>query len=149
MVSRLFIFLWIYTQSVGLLGRVIGPSQGLYLNTGQHKHRINAHTTSIHSRSWIRTHDHSVRASEDSSCLRPLGYLDRHSGELPHENNSDEESSITKTSAVSVIGFCLLLMVVYSNVGGYLSFEGTFCISLQGSHIFNGKEECDRNVDIH
>jgi hypothetical protein len=38
------IFLWIYTQSVGLLGRVIGPSQGLYLNTGQHKHRIDAHT---------------------------------------------------------------------------------------------------------
>jgi hypothetical protein len=29
---------------VGLLGRVIGSSQGLYLNTGQHKHRINAYT---------------------------------------------------------------------------------------------------------
>jgi hypothetical protein len=42
-----FIFLWIYTQTVGLLGRVIGPSQGLYLNTGQHKHRktrARAHT---------------------------------------------------------------------------------------------------------
>jgi hypothetical protein len=25
----------------------------------------------------IRTHDHSVHASEDSSCLRPLGYRDR------------------------------------------------------------------------
>jgi hypothetical protein len=37
-VTRFFIFLWIYTQSVGLLGRVIGQSQGLYLNTGQHKH---------------------------------------------------------------------------------------------------------------
>jgi hypothetical protein len=30
-----------YTQSIGLLGRGISPSQGLY--TGQHKHRINAH----------------------------------------------------------------------------------------------------------
>jgi hypothetical protein len=40
--------LWIYTQSVGLLGRVIGPSQGPYLNTGQHKHRINAHTHTKH-----------------------------------------------------------------------------------------------------
>jgi hypothetical protein len=35
---------WIYTQSVGLLGRVIGPSQGRYLNTGQHKH---THQTSM------------------------------------------------------------------------------------------------------
>jgi hypothetical protein len=41
---EVFIFLWIYTQSVGLLGRVIGPSQGLYLNTVQRKHRINTHT---------------------------------------------------------------------------------------------------------
>jgi hypothetical protein len=31
-----------FSQSVGLLGRVICPSQSLYLNTGQHKHRINA-----------------------------------------------------------------------------------------------------------
>jgi hypothetical protein len=38
----LFSFL-IYTQSVRLLGRVISPSQGRYLNTEQHKHRINAH----------------------------------------------------------------------------------------------------------
>jgi hypothetical protein len=29
---------------VGLLGRVISSSQGLYLNTGQHKHRINTYT---------------------------------------------------------------------------------------------------------
>jgi hypothetical protein len=33
----------IYTQLVGLLGRVTSPSQGRYLHTGQHKHRINAH----------------------------------------------------------------------------------------------------------
>jgi hypothetical protein len=30
----------------------------------------------IHARNGIRTHDHSVRASEDSSCLKPLGYRD-------------------------------------------------------------------------
>jgi hypothetical protein len=65
---EVFIFLRIYTQSVGLLGRVIGPSQGLYLNTVQHKHRINARA---------RTHDHGVRASEHSPCLRPLGYRER------------------------------------------------------------------------
>jgi hypothetical protein len=33
-----------FSQTVGLLGRVISSSQGLYLNTGQHKHRINAYT---------------------------------------------------------------------------------------------------------
>jgi hypothetical protein len=70
-------YLWIYTQSIELLRRVTGPSQGLYLNTGQHKHRINAHTPNSHVLSGIRTYDHSVRASEDSSCLRPLGYRDR------------------------------------------------------------------------
>jgi hypothetical protein len=39
----LFSFL-IYSQSVGFLGRVLSPLQGHYLNTGQHKHRINTYT---------------------------------------------------------------------------------------------------------
>jgi hypothetical protein len=41
---RGFHFYFGSTHSVGLLGRVIGLSQGLYLSTAQHKHRINAHT---------------------------------------------------------------------------------------------------------
>jgi hypothetical protein len=43
------------------------------------KHRTNAHThtQNIHALSGIRTHDPSVRAREDSSCLRPRGYCDR------------------------------------------------------------------------
>jgi hypothetical protein len=32
-----------FSQTVGLLGREISPSQGRFLNTGQHKHRINAY----------------------------------------------------------------------------------------------------------
>jgi hypothetical protein len=36
--------LLIILQTVGLLGGVISSSQGLYLNTGQHKHRINTYT---------------------------------------------------------------------------------------------------------
>jgi hypothetical protein len=39
----LFQFLDLFTQSVGLLGRGISPSQGRYLHTEQHRHRINAH----------------------------------------------------------------------------------------------------------
>jgi hypothetical protein len=38
-----FFDLFFFIQPVGLLGRVIIPSQGRYLHTGQHKHRINAY----------------------------------------------------------------------------------------------------------
>jgi hypothetical protein len=43
----LFQFLNLFTQTVGLLGRVNSLSQGATY-TGQHKHRINAHTN-IHA----------------------------------------------------------------------------------------------------
>jgi hypothetical protein len=33
-----------FSQTVGRLGRETSPSQGRYLNTGQHKHRINGYT---------------------------------------------------------------------------------------------------------
>jgi hypothetical protein len=39
-------------------------------------HRINAHTD-IHVLSGIRTHDPSIQASKDSSCLRPCGHCDQ------------------------------------------------------------------------
>jgi hypothetical protein len=65
-----------FTQTVGLLGRVISPSQGRYLHTRQHKHRMDAHTN-IRALSGIRTHNPSVRANEDSSCLRPHGHSHR------------------------------------------------------------------------
>jgi hypothetical protein len=66
-----------FTQSVRLLGGVSSPSQGRYLHTGQHKHRINAHAN-IHALSGIRTHDPSDQGSKDSSCLRPHGHCGRH-----------------------------------------------------------------------
>jgi hypothetical protein len=68
--------IFFFTQTVGLLGRVISPSQGLYLNKGQHKHRITL-TTDIYTLRGIRTHDSSVQAREDSSCLRPRGHCAR------------------------------------------------------------------------
>jgi hypothetical protein len=69
-------YLNLFTQSVGLLGQGIIPSQGHYLHREQHKRGINAHTD-IHPLNWIRTHDPSVWAGEDSSCLRPRGHCDR------------------------------------------------------------------------
>jgi hypothetical protein len=71
-----FSFVIFFTQTIGLLGRVISPSQDRYLHTGQHKHRIKAHTD-IHASSGIRFHDPIVRASEDCSCLRPRDHRDR------------------------------------------------------------------------
>jgi hypothetical protein len=84
-----------FSQTVGLLGRVISPSQGLCLNIGQHKQNKRICTPNIHALSGIRTHDPSVRASEDSSCLRPRGCYDRqwklrreiYSKILPHNIN--------------------------------------------------------------
>jgi hypothetical protein len=37
------------------------------------------HTPNIHALCGIRTHDPGFRASKDNSCLRQLGYRDRHS----------------------------------------------------------------------
>jgi hypothetical protein len=60
-----------FSQTVGILGRIISPSQDRYLNTGQHKHRhpcLEWDSTPLSQR---------PRASEDSSCLRARGYCDR------------------------------------------------------------------------
>jgi hypothetical protein len=57
-----------FSQTEGLLGRMIGPSQGRYLNTGQLKHKLIHTHTKHHTLSAIRTHDPS---------LRPRGYCDR------------------------------------------------------------------------
>jgi hypothetical protein len=65
-----------FRHSEGLLGGggVISSSQGLYLYTKTH---IHTQTPNIHFLSWIRTYGPGLRASEDSACLRPLGYRDR------------------------------------------------------------------------
>jgi hypothetical protein len=62
-------------QLVGLLWRMISSSQGLYLYTNTEKHTTQ--TLNIHALSGIQTHGPGVRASEDNSCRRPLGYRDR------------------------------------------------------------------------
>jgi hypothetical protein len=65
-----FSFVIFFTQTVGLLGRVISTSQGRYLHTGQHKHRINAHTD-IHA--WVGF-DTTIPASDGVKIVHALGH---------------------------------------------------------------------------
>jgi hypothetical protein len=60
----------IFSQTVGLLGRVISPSQGRYLSKGQHKHRMNAypHQTSMHCVGFEPTNP----ASEQTKAVHAL-----------------------------------------------------------------------------
>jgi hypothetical protein len=90
-----------FSQSVGLRGRVISPSHGRYIHTGQHKHKINAHR-GIHL-SGIRTHDPSIQASEDSSCLRPCGYCERLSSQLLSGTTSNYNSAQIITTHSSLL----------------------------------------------
>jgi hypothetical protein len=75
----------------------ISQSQGLYLHTD------------IPALCVIRTHGPSLRASEDSSCLRTRGHCDRQSYSVvitfPTKNKNDEVCS----SRVHVISTCILL----------------------------------------
>jgi hypothetical protein len=55
-------------QLVGLLGRGIGPTQDLYLHTGQHNTEKCRHTH-IHASGRIRTHNPNVRVVQDQPIL--------------------------------------------------------------------------------
>jgi hypothetical protein len=81
-----FSFVIFLTKTIGLLGLRISLSQGHYLHTGQHKHRVNTHThTNIHALGGIRAHNPSVWASKVSSCLTPLRHCDRpRTGDTDH-----------------------------------------------------------------
>jgi hypothetical protein len=68
-----------YTQCVGLLWWGINPSQGLYLNTEQHKLRINTHRLPFLEWNW---NPRSQRSRERryfmprSHCDRPASFLE-------------------------------------------------------------------------
>jgi hypothetical protein len=53
------------------------------------KHRItktqtkHIHLTNIYALCGIRTHNHGFRASENSTCFRPIGYRDRQIWRMP------------------------------------------------------------------
>jgi hypothetical protein len=63
----------IFGHLVGLLRLGFSPSQGQYLHTTEQHRKTRTH---IHTSSEIRTHDPSVRAVEDCTCLRPRGHWD-------------------------------------------------------------------------
>jgi hypothetical protein len=67
-----------FSQAVGLFGRVISPSKGLYLNTGQHKHRINAYTPEI-SRPWMGF-EPTIPACERAKTVHALDRADTVTG---------------------------------------------------------------------
>jgi hypothetical protein len=65
-----FHFSLVNPRTVGRTPRTgIGPSQGRYLYTEQHKHRINAHNTDIHPLSRIRTHDPAFERAKTVHAL--------------------------------------------------------------------------------
>jgi hypothetical protein len=69
-----------FSQTVGLLGCVISPPQGRYINIGQHKQNKHIHKPNIHALSGNRT---QIPASEQAKTvhalgLRPRGYWDWH-----------------------------------------------------------------------
>jgi hypothetical protein len=56
--------------------------------------------TNINALSRIRTHDPSVRASEDSSCLRPRGKYDQHIFTVPFATS-------VKSLALTFLNHCM------------------------------------------
>jgi hypothetical protein len=63
-------------------------------------HRTTQHRktrTHIHASSGIRTHDPSVLAAEDSTCLRTLGHWDRQNYIHKEEEEEEEEKESLHT----------------------------------------------------
>jgi hypothetical protein len=129
------------TQTVGLLGRVISPSLGCYLHTEEHKHRINAHTD-IHVLSRFRTHDPSVRAEGDSSCLTLRCHCARQGGiYTDSETSSHVNRGITTAVFSPSTGFTSSVshwqyLVHYGKVPRYGKLGRTPQASQSGNTVF-------------
>jgi hypothetical protein len=81
----------------------------------------------IHTSSGIRTHDLSVGAEEDSSCLRPRGRCDRLRGYLA----SDNSYSFSAHSAI-------LFFNSFGHLGSYfyISWDGLRVSALDSLPLF-------------
>jgi hypothetical protein len=65
----------LFGHLVGLLGWRISPTQGLYLHKTTQYRKTQTH---IHALSKIQTHNPSIQAVKDSTCLRPHCHWDQH-----------------------------------------------------------------------
>jgi hypothetical protein len=101
----------IYTQSVGLLGRGVSPSEGRYLHTEQHKNRINANR---HPYLEWDSNPWSQRSSGRIRCMtltaRPLWSA---SLNTPEANKILVVQSIRKLCRVFISSWCCLASVIF------------------------------------
>jgi hypothetical protein len=78
------------TESIGLPGQGMSPSQGRYLHTGQHKNRINAHKYSCLE--WDSKTRALCSTGRRRFILRRRGHCDRHKISIV-QINSDENKA--------------------------------------------------------
>jgi hypothetical protein len=100
-------FILMILQMVGFLGRVMSSSQGLYLNTGQHKHGVNTYTyqTSV---PCVRF-EPRIPASERAKTVHALDCSVTVTGTF--ENTAFQMFSVTSmtTNKTAINSVCILI----------------------------------------
>jgi hypothetical protein len=91
-----------FSQTVGLLGGVISSSQGRYIHTGQHKHRINACTQQTFMP--CVGFEPTITASERAKTFHALDRAATVTGSVsPITNPNSVSSHLTRDSTFDVI----------------------------------------------
>jgi hypothetical protein len=101
-------------QMVGLLGRVISSSQGLYLNTGQHKHRINAYTHTI-SMPCVGF-EPAIPASERAKTVHALNRSATVTGRAYLNNGELTKPLVKEAVCWSLKKSVLIMCTIYVNI---------------------------------
>jgi hypothetical protein len=113
-------FLQLFRHMVGLLGRVISPSQGLYLHrTTQHRKT----RTNIHTLSGIRTHDLSNQPAKTYASDRTATVT----GRICLCTEKSRESRSVIEGYRKWIKFCHLILVETSMYDGQRNNKLTPC----------------------
>jgi hypothetical protein len=94
-----------------------GPARRKAPNCTQTQKNAHTLTLNIHALSGIRTYDPSFRASEDSACLRPLGYCDRPEISLLHQiiSRGDNQYESRNIFLVLFLQYCFYYVLRYIN----------------------------------
>jgi hypothetical protein len=117
-----------FSQTVGLLGRVISPFQGRYLNTGQHKHRINAY---IHQTfmPWVGF-ETTIPASERAKTVYTLDRVATVTGSHYRYYTTQSAGIFLVSCAVSTISNYLQFKLCLSRV--YCTSCDEVCVIIDG-----------------